>query len=160
MFFQPKMRLFRATEDDVPRIMDCAREFCALLGQKLNEAHYETVWRLKLRGDLGAIFLLEDDGDIVGGIGAIKAQDMLSADWYAIEAFWYVKPEHRGGLWSVRLMKRFEEWGFGEARCAEVAMVHMEQSMPAQLKAFYERSGYVLDETVYRKRIGGNLCQS
>ena len=149
------MRLFRANIEDVPRIIDCAREFCALLGQKLNERYYQMFWEGGIATGSGVIFLLEHDGKVVGGIGGKTARELLSGEVYAVELFWYVKLEFRGTMWAIRLMTKFEQWA-RDCGCKEVAMIHMEKSMPEKLKEFYTRSGYVLDETVYRKKIGGS----
>ncbi len=149
------MRLFQATVEDVPRIMECAREFCELLQQKLDETHYQSVWQAALSVGSGVIFLLEDEGNIVGGLGGIKFVEDLSGELYAVEKFWYLKPQFRGGSWAVRLLREFEVWAAIQ-HCHEVCMVHMERSMPEDLRAFYSRAGFVPFETFYRKR----LCQS
>lgn len=147
------MRLFRATLDDVPRIMACAREFCAILKQPLNEKHYGHFWSCVLSGNTGIIFLLEDEaGQVAGGIGGISHPDLLSGEPCAVELFWYVKPEFRKGLWPVRLLRSFEGWAEANG-CKTVAMIYMQDSQPEKMKEFYERSGYRLLESHYTKAI-------
>ena len=147
------MRLIEATVSDVPRIMECAREFCAVLKQPLNENHYGQFWSATLSFNQGIIFLLEDGAaKVAGGIGGIKLPNLLSGEMSAVELFWYVKPEFRKGLWPVRLLKQFERWAF-EHGCAEVAMIYMEDSQPEKMRSFYERSGYTLRESHYTKKL-------
>ena len=146
------MRIIEAKPSDVPRIMACAREFCALLKVNLNEAHYAAVWTRFMEEGRGGMFLMEDAGRIVGGIGGITADDLLTGEREAVELFWYVQPEFRKGLAPIRLLNHFEDWAAG-AGCKGVAMIHMEASMPQELKLFYEKRGYRLLESHYRKTL-------
>lgn len=148
------MKLIKAGVDDVPRIMECAREFTSVIPDcQLDEAHYAESWRGFLNAGNGVILLLETAvGQVAGGLGGIVHPDLLSGKLNAVELFWYVKPEYRGGTWPVRLLREFEVWAATRG-CDQVCMIHMECSMPARLKEFYLRSGYQLIETVYRKNL-------
>lgn len=147
------MRIITATVEDVPRIMECARQFCAVLKHPLNEKHYGQFWERALTCVQGNIFLLEDDsGNVAGGIGGLTHPDLLSGQLCAVELFWYVKPEFRKGLWPVRLLKEFERWA-EKSGCRTVAMVYMQDSQPEKMKEFYERSGYRLQESHYIKNL-------
>jgi GNAT superfamily N-acetyltransferase len=152
------MRIVRAQLQDVPRIMECARQFTAILPDcTLDEAHYGNLWRRVIEAGAGAIFLLEtDEGGVAGGIGGICTPDILTGQLVAVELFWYVQPEHRHGLFPVRLLREYERWASGQG-CVHVSMIYMEASMPERMKEFYERSGYRLLETVYRKRLKGAI---
>jgi GNAT superfamily N-acetyltransferase len=146
------VRITAATIDDVPRILECAREFTAILPDcPLDESHYSQFWRGALQSRAGIILLLEeDDGRVVGGIGGMIHPDLLTGRLCAVELFWYVKREHRRGLWPVRLLKGFEVWARRRG-CATVAMIYMQASMPERMKGFYEQAGYSLYECGYRK---------
>ncbi len=100
----------------------------------------------------GVIFLLCDDatGEIHGGLGAICGPSMISEEKMAVETFWYVAPEYRGQ--GVRLMAAFEEWAKRQG-CQKVAMVHLADSHPESLGAFYLRRGYKLIETHYVREV-------
>jgi hypothetical protein len=144
------MRIERAQMKDVPRIMDCARQFCAILNWKLNESHYGDVWARLLSGGSGAIFLLTEGEEVMGGIGGMKHADLLSGELCAVELFWYIQPKYRAGMWSVRLVKLFEKWA-EQNGCHHCNMVIMEGSMPDKLDSFYQRMGYRKTESVYQK---------
>lgn len=147
------MRLIRASVADIPRIMECAREFTHTLAAELNEAHYQRVWEGILERDAGVIFLLETDaGQIAGGLGGVKSQCFLSGQCMAVELFWYCKEEHRRGTWPIRLLREFERWA-AQSGCEFCHMIHMEGSMPEHLKSLYARLGYTLLETTHRKRL-------
>lgn len=143
----------RATEADIPRIMECAREFCIQLVWPLNESHYQDTWRGFLQSGQGCIFLLvNDDGQVAGGIGGIKRQELLSGDWMAVELFWYVRPEFRRGMWPIKLLRAFEQWAVA-SQCKHISMIAMRNSMPEKMEDFYLRYGYEVIETVYHRKI-------
>ncbi len=129
-----------------------------MLGVPLNEAHYRGVWEHLLASGDGVMFLMQEQGffaeerKIVGGIGGVRRQDLLTGEWKAIELFWYVSPEFRKSLSSVRLLDHFEKWAVA-AGCKRVAMIHMELSMPAELKEFYGKRNYRLIESHYEKEL-------
>jgi len=43
-------------------------------------------------------FVAEKDNEIIGGIGFILGTELWSSRVIAYEAFWYVKPQHRGSV--------------------------------------------------------------
>lgn len=148
------MRIVRADASDVPFIMECAREFTSIIPDcPLDARHYESAWWNFITDEKGAIYLLMDDsGNVAGGIGGIWNHDLLTARRMAIELFWYVKPGYRKGVWPIKLLKAFEGWAV-ENKCQHVAMIHMECSMPDEMKSIYGRLGYSLFETMYRKKL-------
>ena len=147
------MRIIRATLDDLPRIMDCAREFTSIIPDcPLHETHYLASWREFLSSNSGVIFLIENDGEVVGGIGGVSHPDLLTGRKIAVELFWYVKEAFRTGTHPIRLLHEFESWAQAIG-CTQVNMIHMECSMPESMKSIYERQGYELFETIYRKAI-------
>jgi hypothetical protein len=146
------MTIFKARKEDVPRILECAREFCAVLCQYLDEEHYSNYWWNAINDDVGAIFLLENEGLIIGGIGGIKNRELLSGGMVAVELFWYVREQYRAGIWPMRLLKEFENWS-KDNDCKSVSMIHMEKSMPDHMKKVYSRLGYELIETIHTKKL-------
>ena len=147
------MRIVRALPSDVPRFMECAREFTQLLGTPLNEHHYGEAWRKQLVAGTGVVLMIVDEQDrVCGGIGGIRTIDFLSGEPQAVELFWYVKEDYRKGLLPVRLLTGFEQWA-KEQGCVHVCMIYMEKSQPQKMKTFYERKQYALLESVYRKKL-------
>lgn len=146
-------RIVQGALKDVSRIMDCAREMTGNIPDcPLNEAHYTQQWRRLLLSGAGAMFLLEDGGEVVGGIGGICHPDLLTDRLVAAEMFWYVKPAHRGGTWAVRLLKAYEAWAKSQG-CYSLSIGHTAHLMPERLKEFYLRRGYTPNETNYRKTL-------
>jgi GNAT superfamily N-acetyltransferase len=101
-------------------------------------------WTLFLQSPITTMLGLWKDGQLVGGIGGIVMADLTTGDMAASELFWYVDPEHRGGSWSVRLIKEFRAWGksIGATRFRMVHML-MKTEHPSEVKlhALYEHLG-------------------
>jgi hypothetical protein len=139
-----------ATVADLQAASAVVARFSADIGRKFDAAHFCNFWRVMLENDLGAIFLLEQEGVIQGAIGGLATPDPYHGGMVCSEAFWWVMPEYRGGIGSGRLYKAFETWAV-EQCCEEIRMVHLEVSMPQRMAKFYERNGYSVMETHYSK---------
>lgn len=130
--------------------MACAREFTAQLGVTLDEPCYTAWWRRHLLAGSGAMFLIDCEGTVAGGIGGTLNQIPLTGEVSAVESFWYVSEAHRGGLGGLRLHAAFEAWARAQG-AADVNMIFMEKSMPGRVRNYYYRQGYELLETVHQK---------
>ena len=95
-------------------------------------------------GDM--LVLRSDDGKILGGLGCIASEDLHNGDRIAIETFWFVAPEYRGG--GLLLLNAFDNWA-KEKGCIKKAMIHLEDSFPETLKKLYIRKGYKFIESHY-----------
>ena len=99
---------------------------------------------------IAKVFVDEEDGVFRGAIGFIISNDLHNGDKYAVESFWYVLPEHSGIGKSLFYAFEIEAKRIG---CKRTAMIHLVDSYPERLKAFYEKSGYRLLELHYIKEI-------
>lgn len=99
----------------------------------------------------GAVLLsIGEDGKVQGGLCALKGRDRHDGTLYAVEDFFFVHPEYRDQGIGAILMRAFETWAVANG-CKKAAMIHLVDSYPDILKAFYERSGYRLTELHYVK---------
>lgn len=96
------------------------------------------------------VLVIDDDGVIKGALGFIVAPDLHEDVTVAVETFWFVLPEYRGG--GKELMFAFEKMA-KELGCKRTAMIHMVDSMPDTLETFYQKNGYKLIEKHYTKEI-------
>ena len=97
------------------------------------------------------IFVAEtDDGTMQGSIGFIVSNDFHEDVKIAIETFWFVDPTYRGI--GKELFKVFEETA-KEMGCKKLAMIHLADSYPESLEAFYLKNGYKLLEKHYVKAV-------
>jgi GNAT superfamily N-acetyltransferase len=93
---------------------------------------------------------LNDDDKRIGGLAYLKSPDIYSGEITAIELYWFIHPEYRGG--GKMLVDAFEESARGKG-CVKAAMIHMVDSFPESLKEFYEKRGYHLTELHYVKKL-------
>lgn len=143
----------KATINDLPKLAPIASEFyqaSRLLGT-FEMSRFIVLWTQLLGNGTGAVFLLEDDAEIVGALGGVAYPDIYSSELIAMEFFWYVRPDSRGGG-GMRLYREFEAWAeFME--CSQIRMAHLTHSMPEKLERLYQRLGYVKAETHYMKAV-------
>ena len=99
---------------------------------------------------IGGLLLARDSYRTYGGLGFIIANDIHNGKKYAVETFWLMLPEHRGG--GIKLLEAFEKLAT-DAGCDECAMIHLEDSFPASLEKLYIRRGYQLAEKHFIKRL-------
>lgn len=102
-------------------------------------------WQMVESG-IATMFILEQDSEMIGGLGAIKFPDLHDGRMTAVETYWFVSPEHRGK--GLKLFDAFEIWG-EESGCKKLAMIHLADSYPDILEKLYERRGYKLVEKHY-----------
>ena len=151
------MRMFRATADDVPRMIECAKLCClehgeAVLGGKLDAKHYEQTWCKLIESGIGVMFLVEDEtGKIVGGIGGARYPTLLTGLERCTQLFVYVRPEYRGRISIRKLMRELEIWAV-EIRAHDICMPLL-KSMPGSTRDVYEKMGYTETETQFRKTL-------
>lgn len=124
---------------------------CGLPGTFKYSAWFHN-WRSLMQNNLGTMWVLRIKGEIAGALGGMLVPDINDGELVATEAFWFVLPQYRNSLWSIRLLTNFENWakGIGAKR---IVMVHLLSSMPEKLKHFYEKRGYQAVEITYAKSL-------
>src|SRR5687767_11252078 len=81
---------------------------------ELNLSHWIKTWRGLIYSKIGAIFAYfphADSNDVGGILGGLFYPCSMTGQLEALEGFWYVRPEHRGGTGGIKLLKAFEEEG-------------------------------------------------
>jgi GNAT superfamily N-acetyltransferase len=106
-------------------------------------------WDL-IQDGIATFFIMEDDGKMIGGLGAVKYPDLHDGKMMAVESFWFVAPENRGK--GMSLFNAFETWAINEG-CKKLAMIHMVDSYPEILERLYVRKGYKLIEKHYVREV-------
>lgn len=99
---------------------------------------------------IAVVFALKSGGDIVGGLAALKAEDLNYPRSMGVELFWFVIPGHRGE--GMKLFRAYEDW-CNNSGCDIAAMIHLEDSYPDRLKRLYKKKGYTLTELHYVKEV-------
>jgi GNAT superfamily N-acetyltransferase len=136
-----------ATLEEIPIIITLVKQFESFSQLvKVDVEHTISTYTKFVQSGMGKIFLLKVDREIIGGLGAILAPDLHTGHLTAIECFWFVIPEHRGG--GLSLLTAFEQWA-REQGCTKTAMIHLEDSHSVALSKIYARRGYQLAERHY-----------
>lgn len=139
--------------EDIRRMTELAKQYDGGFSQHIRvDVEYSVKQYVHMTGaGWGVVFALKDgNGEIVGGLGAIKGPDLHCGAMTAIETFWFTNPDSRGH--GLLLLDAFEAWA-RENGCPRIAIVHLEDSMPERLSVLYRRRGYKLVESHYVKGI-------
>jgi GNAT superfamily N-acetyltransferase len=109
------------------------------------------VYRDMMARGVVRIFIAElEDKTIQGAIGFIISKDFHEDTKIAIETFWFVDPTYRGI--GKELFNVFEATAKSMG-CKKLAMIHLADSYPDSLEAFYLKNGYKLLEKHYVKAV-------
>lgn len=117
---------------------------------KVDVDHTSKVYENLIRTGAAVFLVLEENGHMHGGIGAIKSPDLHDGKLTAVETFWFVAPESRGK--GLLLFDAFEKWAI-DSGCQKLAMIHLADSYPDILRKLYKRNGYKLAEEHYIKEV-------
>lgn len=108
---------------------------------------------LPLTMGIAGLWVIEtEDNEIVGVLGGLCTPMFFSEEKVAIEAFWYVREDHRHGTGGFRLLEEFERWA-KNVGAQYVHLAFMNKIHPEKMSEFYERRGYTKLETIYRKTL-------
>lgn len=139
--------------NEVRLCVDGGKEFFMNAGSPIgfDADYFVRVW-IELISDKRAVILgmFNDEGKIIGALGALIAPSLFSPKIVATEGFWYVCQGWRGK--GIELLLAFEQW----SRTMEadyVAMIHLHELQPDKLARLYERMGYQRIETNYLKKL-------
>lgn len=88
----------------------------------------------------GLVLVVEKDGEIVGGIAAMVAEQWYSFDRIATDVSVFILPEHRGGTAPARLLNAYRDWA--ASRGAVYALAGISTSVTVErTQALYEALG-------------------
>ena len=102
-----------ATERDVPAVTDLCQEFHGLSFQRNVPFDWDIMgdWVSDRVSDSGSLVVGAWSGfDLVGSVIGLTFVPPYSNRVVAGDYIWYVKPEYRGGMVGVRLLRMFEDW--------------------------------------------------
>lgn len=107
-------------------------------------------WRSLIQNEMGILFGIEKDRQIVGALGAVIFPDPNDGKLVATEMFWFVDKGHRGC--GLGLLDAFESWA-KTAGVDRTILVHLENLTPRALERVYRSRGYRPIEVHYLKEI-------
>lgn len=144
-----------ATERDVPAVTDLCQEFHGLSYQRSVPFDWDVMgdWVSDRVSDSGSLVVGAWSGsNLVGSVIGLTFVPPYSNRVVAGDYIWYVKPEYRGGMTGVRLMRMFENWAL------DVGAVQILTGATSGIKsergaALLERLGYVPNGTTLYKDV-------
>lgn len=151
----PKLEIRAAVEADVDALLSLGEDFLRHSGYGELIKPTEDDVRGGFLGliDRGVVFIAERAGRIVGVLGGL-----MSAVWFSpdvpvgAEMLWWVAPEARGGLASVRLVRAFEQWAVERgARLVTLSDIVLDDS--TRVTQLIATMGYRLAERSHMKVI-------
>lgn len=114
---------------------------------KVDYKHAGKKYKKFIESGTGKMFILEENGEMIGGLGCVIGEDLHFPRTLAIETYWFVDKSFRGK--GVELLVYFENWA--KSNNYIPAMVHLSDSYPDSLKKLYLARGYKLVEQHYIK---------
>lgn len=109
-------------------------------------------WEGFVSSGFACIFVVEEEGVIVGIISGMCYPDPLSGRMIAQEVFWFVDKECRHKGYGGLLINTFEAWGKMKNATA-VRLAHLADLRAGENKALYEGLGYTVAEVAYEKEV-------
>ena len=144
-----------ATERDVPAVTDLCQEFHGLSYQKTVPFDWDTMgdWVSDRVSDSGSLVLGAWSGsDLVGSVIGLTFVPPYSNRVVAGDYIWYVKPEYRGGMVGVRLLRMFEDWAL-DAGAVQILTGATSGIKSERAALLLERLGFVPTGTALYKDV-------
>lgn len=142
--------------EDIPRLIALGEEFFRESGlDKATEYNTESAgntFAALITQESGALLVIEHEGMVVGGAGALIAPFFFNAAHkVGQEFFWFVSKEHRGSRDSFRLMKALED--AAREKGASFFYIAALATGSETVRKVYKRAGYLEQETYYMRRL-------
>lgn len=139
------------THDDVHKVAAFMKRFETASKFVKVDVEYTTgrYWQM-IQSGMAVMFILESDGEMIGGLGAVCFPDLHDGVMTAVETFWYVDPSHRGS--GMKLLDAYDKWSQLK-NCKRDALIHLADSFPESLHKIYDRRGYELVESHYMRSL-------
>lgn len=119
-----------------------------------DEKSMENTLNNLITNDSSVLYVIDKDSIITGMIAVVSGGAFYNdKTTMAQELFWYVKPEFRGSLESIKLTKKAQEWAKNIGANVFV-LAHLRDEKGDKLHDYYTREGFELRENFYYKRIG------
>jgi len=122
-----------------------------VLPGKLKEDVFITTWTKFISMEVGIVFGLFDQRNLIGMISGIVFPDPNDGELVATEMFWYVDKEYRG-KGGIKLFLKFKEWS-ELVKAKRLIMVHLVGLMSDKLERFYKKQGFRSTEIHYIKEL-------
>lgn len=150
------MRLREAELRDIDDLLWMGRHFHKVSGYieiEFDElSAKETLEKLIIQPQ-GILIVAENDGQLIGGIGALLYMLYFNSLHLAgQEFFWWLEPEYRGHSIGIEMLDEVEKQA-RQKGAKSFTMIALEELMPKALDKLYRKRGYRCLEHHYTKRL-------
>lgn len=136
--------------EELNELIPLAKEFIEESKENIpfNSEFFVKKWIQLYSNSSGIILKCTKNDKIIGALGFLLYEDILSGILMSQEAFWFVTKNQRGC--GLKLLDDYEDIckRLGVKR---IMMIHLKNLMPEKLKSIYESRGYKEVETQYLK---------
>ena len=140
------------TDNDLKRLGKAFMEESGI-DSTFDPDYFRKFWSVALQMGVATFIVSYNDQKYVTGmLGLLLSQCPFSGDVVAIETFWFVDKEYRGGLTGVRLFKDAIAWA-KEVQAKRITFSSIVQTTSEKLETFYESQGFRKLETQYVKEL-------
>ena len=151
------IRIRKAVEGDLPRLVEMGRAFFASTGYaRIVEFDGESTSRTLgtlIREEQGVLLVAEDDDNLVGMVGGMVYPFYFNLEHTTgQEFFWYIDPNHRNSNIGRTLLREFE-MHLQQAGAKSITMIALDSLRPGAVGKIYRRAGYTASEHSYIKGI-------
>ncbi len=139
-----------ATKEDVPALLVMAEQFMEEYYSEtlpFNAESMTTLLEGLIENPSGFLLVSEHQEKVVGTIGVLAYDHPFTGQACSSELFWWMEPEARGNIDSMRLLRHAEKW----VKTNRIPWMHM-VAPNDRLKSFYKRLGYSELETHFYKK--------
>lgn len=142
-----------AVKEDLPRIVDLGKIMHAE-ARRLNKLTYVPAKAYIAIGALigqenGLVRVVEEDGELTGGIAAMIKPHWFSTDLIAMDLALFMRPDKRGSLAAARLIKEYTEWAASkDAKITQFCIstgVHLASTGALLERMDFKPSGFLYD---------------
>lgn len=133
-------------KEDLPKLVELGREMY-MEARRLHRAKYVPgkvyVTLASLIGvDHGFFRVVEEDGEVVGGLAAYVEPFWFSTDKYAQDLGLFIRPDKRGGIAATRLVREYKHWA--KERGAVITQFGIGTGVRVEkTRALLEHSGFI-----------------
>lgn len=141
-----------ATQKDIPFLVESGQRFINEAPNYSNRQIDEIALAENFRtviGGMGAVFVVEDKGMIVGGLVCLTTKDWFNDQLIAFEQSFYVCPEYRATCAKYLLLESFIAWAknmnAGRIQCATTTGINTQGCVNLYKKFGFTEYGVLLD---------------
>ena len=147
--------------EDLSPFIDLAAKFTQEFQlPPLEPEHILVLWKKLLASGLVVLFGYWQGSRLLGMVGGVLWPSLWRRGLNVQELCWYVDPNRRGVPVGLKLLRALEAWAM-ECGATEMFLIDLVKGHDGMRNAaFYERLGYTLKESCYRRELASAFTEA